>query len=218
VELLYTHCAGIDVHQKSLSVCVLTPGPGTGADPQTETRHFGTRTGDLLALADWLEELRVTHVAMESTGIYWKPVWNILEAQFTIILANAQHIKNVPGRKTDMADCQWIAQLLRHGLLRAGFVPPLEIRQLRDLCRTRTSLTREKTAIVNRLQKVLEDANVKLAAVVTDILGVSGRAMLKQIIAGKRPNAQETWRTETSFHREDHGPSSVSAQPASATH
>ena len=123
-------------------------------------------------------------LAMESTGVYWKPVWNILESQFTVILANAQHIKNVPGRKTDTADCQWIAQLLRHGLLKASFVPPLDIRQLRDLCRTRTSLTREKTAVVNRLQKTLEDANVKLGTVVTDILGVSGRAMLKQIIAG----------------------------------
>jgi transposase len=184
MELLYTHCAGIDVHQNGLSVCVLRPGPTATAAPRSEIRQFGTKTGDLLALADWLEQMQVTHVAMESTGVYWKPVWNILESQFTVILANAQHIKNVPGRKTDTADCQWIAQLLRHGLLKASFVPPLAIRQLRDLCRTRTSLTREKTAVVNRLQKTLEDANVKLGAVVTDILGVSGRAMLKQMIAG----------------------------------
>lgn len=156
MELLYTHCAGIDVHQNSLSVCVLTPGTTATAAPSSEIRQFGTKTGELLALADWLEQLQVTHVAMESTGVYWKPVWNILEAQFTVILANAQHIKNVPGRKTDTADCQWIGQLLRHGLLKASFVPPLEIRQLRDLCRTRTSLTREKTAVVNRLQKTLE--------------------------------------------------------------
>jgi transposase len=185
MELLYAHCAGIDVHQNSVSVCVLTPGSTTTAAPRSEIRQFGTKTCDLLALADWLEQLQVTPVAMESTGVYWKPVWNILESQFTIILANAQHIKNVPGRKTDTADCQWIAQLLRHGLLKASFVPPLQIRQLRDLCRTRTSLTREKTAVVNRLQKTPEDANVKLAAVVTDIVGVSGRAMLKQIAAGK---------------------------------
>lgn len=180
MELLYTHCAGIDVHQNSLSICVLTPGSTATAAPRSEVRQFGTKTGERLALGDWLEQLHVTHVAMESTGIYWKPVWNILESQFTIILANAQHIKNVPGRKTDTADCQWIAQLLRHGLLKPSFVPPLEIRLLRDLCRTRTSLTRE----VNRLQKTLEDANVKVAAVVTDILGVSGRAMLQQIIPG----------------------------------
>ena len=184
MELLYTHCAGIDVHLNSLSVCILTPGSTATAASHSEIRGFGTKTSDLLALADWLEQMHVTHVAMESTGVYWKPVWNILEAQFTVILANAQHVKNVPGRKTDTADCQWIAQLLRHGLLKASFVPPLEIRQLRDLCRTRTSLTREKTAVVNRLQKTLEDANVKLAAVVTDILGVSGRAMLKQMITG----------------------------------
>ncbi len=165
-------------------LCVLTPGTTATAAPSSEIRQFGTKTGELLALVDWLEQLQVTHVAMESTGVYLKPVWNILEAQFTVILANAQHIKNVPGRKTDTADCQWIAQLLRHGLLKASFVPPLEIRQLRDLCRTRTSLTREKTAVVNRLQKTLEDANVEVAAVVTDILGVSGRAMLQQVISG----------------------------------
>jgi transposase len=185
MELLYTHCAGIDVHQKSVSVCVLTPGPTPASDPEVAIRQFGTNTQELLALVDWLLQLGVTHVAMESTGVYWKPVWNILEAHFTIILANAQHIRNVPGRKTDTADCQWIAQLLRHGLLKASFVPPREIRQLRDLCRTRTTLTREKTAVVNRLQKVLEDANVKLAGVVTDILGVSGRAMLKRMVAGQ---------------------------------
>jgi transposase len=185
VELLYTHCAGIDVHQNSLSVCALTPGSGVADEPSLELRSFGTFTNELLLLCEWLKQVGITHVAMESTGIYWKPVWNVLEPHFTVILANAQHIKNVPGRKTDKADCQWIARLLRHGLLKPSFIPEIRIRQLRDLCRTRTSLTRQKTAVVNRLQKVLEDANIKLGSVATDVMGVSGRSMLRQMIAGK---------------------------------
>ena len=184
MELLYTHCAGIDVHQNSLSVCALTPGSGATEEPAIELRSFGTFTGEIQLLCEWLKEAGVTHVAMESTGVYWKPVWNVLEPLFTIILANAQHIKNVPGRKTDKADCQWIARLLRHGLLKPSFIPEPRIRELRDLCRTRTSLTRQKTAVVNRLQKVLEDANIKLASVATDVMGVSGRSMLREMIAG----------------------------------
>jgi transposase len=147
-------------------------------------------TGDLLALADWLAEHDVTHVAMESTGVYWKPIFNVLGGRFEVILVNAEHIKQVPGRKTDVKDCQWIAQLLQHGLLKASFVPPLPIRELRDLTRQRTQLIQEKTAAANRIQKVLEDANVKLAGVATDVLGVSGRDMLEALIAGETDPAK----------------------------
>jgi transposase len=182
MEVLYTHCCGIDVHKKSVSACVLTP--GSGAEPQKQIRHYETTVPELLKLLDWLKECGVTHVAMESTGVYWKPVWNILEGQLEVLLVNAAHIKNVPGRKSDKADCSWIANLLRHGLLQASFVPPEPIRQLRDLCRSRTKLVQQKAAVANRIQKVLEDANLKLASVATDVLGASGRQILKQIIQG----------------------------------
>jgi transposase len=152
---------------------------------QHEIRRFGTMTRDLLELADWLQGHHVTQVAMESTGVYWKPVWNILEGQFEVVLVNAQHIKAVPGRKTDIKDCQWIAELLQHGLLRGSFVPPTPIRQLRDLTRMRASLRQDHTAIANRMQKILEDANIKLASVASDWLGVSGRAILAQLLAGE---------------------------------
>jgi transposase len=142
-------------------------------------------TRELLALADWLQEEQVTHVAMESTGVYWKPVWNMLEGQVTVVLVNAQHIKAVPGRKTDTKDCQWIAELLQHGLLRSSFVPPTPIRQLRDLTRLRTSLRQDHTAVANRMQKILEDANIKVASVASDWLGVSGRAILTRLLAGE---------------------------------
>jgi transposase len=142
-------------------------------------------TRDLLELADWLQDQQVTHVAMESTGVYWKPVWNILEGQFATVLVNAQHIRAVPGRKTDTRDCQWIAELLQHGLLRGSFVPPTPIRQLRDLTRLRTSLRQDHTTVANRMQKILEDANIKLASVASDWLGVSGRAILTQLLAGE---------------------------------
>jgi transposase len=142
-------------------------------------------TADLLALSDWLAERGVSHAAMESTGVYWKPVFNVLEGRVAVILVNAEHIKKVPGRKTDVKDCQWIAQLLQHGLLRASFVPPAPIRELRDLTRQRTQLIQERTAAANRIQKVLEDANIKLAGVATDVLGVSGRDMLDALIAGE---------------------------------
>jgi len=142
-------------------------------------------TRDLLELADWLQDQQVTHVAMESTGVYWKPVWNILEGQFATVLVNAQHIKAVPERKTDTRDCQWIAELLQHGLLRGSFVPPTPIRQLRDLTRLRTSLRQDHTTVANRMQKILEDANIKLASVASDWLGVSGRAILTQLLAGE---------------------------------
>src|SRR4029434_6411137 len=157
---------------------------GAGAVRQ-EIRRFGTMTRELLELADWLQDQQGTHVAMESTGIYWKPVWNILEGQFAIVLVNAQHIKAVPGRKTDTRDCQWIGELLAHGLLRGSFVPRTPIRQLRDLTRLRTSLRQDHTTVANRMQKILEDANIKLASVASDWLGVSGRAILTQLLAGE---------------------------------
>jgi transposase len=152
---------------------------------QQHTRTFGTTTGELLALADWLTEHAVTHVAMESTGVYWKPVWNLLEEQFEILLVNAQHIKQVPGRKTDVKDAEWIAQLLQHGLLRGSFVPCTPQRELRELTRQRRQLIQARASVANRIQKVLEDANIKLGSVATDVLGVSGRDMLQAIIAGQ---------------------------------
>jgi transposase len=183
MELLYTHCCGIDVHKRSISVCVVTP--GQRKQPNQEVRQFGTMTGDLLALADWLRDCGVTHVAMESTGVYWKPVWNILETEFEIVLVNASHIKQVPGKKTDTADCIWIADLLRHGLLKPSFVPKLELRELRGLCRSRTTLVRQRAALSNRIQKLLEDANIKLAAVATNVLGTSAKAMLRGMLGGE---------------------------------
>src|SRR5947209_7757578 len=183
MDTLYPRCAGIDVHKGNVVVCVrCCDGPGKLFE---EIRTFSTMTSDLLALADWLTSHGITHVALESTGVYWKPVFNILEAGFQVILVNAEHIKKVPGRKTDVKDCQWIAQLLQHGLLKASFIPPAPIRELRDLTRQRTQLTQERTAAANRIQKVLEDANIKLAGVATDVLGVSGRDMLEALIAGE---------------------------------
>jgi transposase len=170
MDVLYPYCAGIDVHKKTISVCVLTPGAHSKAQPQI--RECGTTTRELLELADWLLQNQVTHIGMESTGVYWKPIWNILEAAgFTLTLANAQHVKNVPGKKTDTADCVWLAQLLRHGLLPGSFVPEASLRELRDLTRARVSLVRERAAVANRIQKTLEDANIKLGNVVSDILG-----------------------------------------------
>ncbi len=182
MELIYTHVAGLDVHKKTVVACVFTP--GAKGKPQKEIRTFGTMTQDLLALADWLITQGVTHVAMESTGEYWKPVYNLLEASFTVLVVNAQHIKTVPGRKTDVKDAEWIADLLRHGLLKGSFIPPLPQRDLRDLTRQRTNLVQDRARVVNQLQKVLEWANLKLASVVTDIMGVSARAMLAAIVGG----------------------------------
>jgi transposase len=173
----------LDVHKKSITACVLWA-EGKGKT-RKEKRRFGTFTRELLQLADWLRACGVTHVAMESTGVYWKPVWNILEGQFEVLLVNAQHIKAVPGRKSDQKDCEWIADLLQHGLLHGSFVPPKERRELRDLTRYRVSLAQEENRIANRVQKVLEDANLKLASVASDPLGVSGRAILKAILAGE---------------------------------
>jgi transposase len=183
VQVVHERCCGLDVHKKVVAACVLTP--GVGGQPRKEVRTFGTMTEDLERLADWLAERGVGAVAMESTGSYWKPIWNILEERrFALVLANAQHVKHVPGRKTDVKDAEWLAELLRHGLLRGSFVPDKAQRELRELTRYRTSLVEERTAAVNRLQKVLEGANVKLASVATDVTGVSARAMLAELVAG----------------------------------
>lgn len=182
MDVTYTHCAGLDVHKKTVvACCIRTAEPG---GKQTTIRTFGTMTADLLQLSDWLLAQQVTHVAMESTGEVWKPVYNILEGNFTVLVVNAKHIKNVPGRKTDVKDAEWIADLLRHGLLRGSFIPPLAQRDLRDLTRQRMNLVRDRATVVNRLQKVCEWSNLKLSSVATDIMGVSARAMLEAILAG----------------------------------
>jgi transposase len=183
VDVVYARCAGLDVHKKTVVVCVIVPGPK--GKPQKTVRTFGTMTDDLVALGDWLAAEEVTHVAMESTGVYWQPIWNLLEEHsFVLLLVNAHHIKQVPGRKTDVGDCEWIADLLRHGLLKASFVPDRAQRELRELTRYRTALLQERAAEVNRLQKTLEGANIKLAAVVSDVLGKSGRQILEALVAG----------------------------------
>jgi transposase len=182
MEVLYPRCAGLDVHQASVVACVRI---AEGARASHEVRTFETTTKGLLALADWLGEAGCPHVAMESTGVYWKPVWHVLEGEFELVLANAAHIRNVPGRKTDVNDAMWIADLLAHGLVRASFVPPTAIQELRDLTRTRKQLVRELARHVQRIQKTLEDANIKIAGVISDILGASGRAFLDAIIAGE---------------------------------
>lgn len=183
MELIHTHCAGLDVHKKTVVAGVRIPGPD--GKPLKLTRTFSTMTADLLALADWLAAQGVTQVAMESTGEFWKPVFAILEAQFTLLVVNAQHIKQVPGRKTDVKDAEWIAELLAHGLLRPSFIPAAPQRDLRDLTRQRTVIIQERAAVVNRLQKVLEWANIKLAAVASDVVGKSARAMLEAIVDGQ---------------------------------
>jgi transposase len=181
MHVVHEVCCGLDVHKKSVTACV-----AWAKGRRKQTREFGTFTRELLQMGDWLRACGVTHVALESTGVYWKPVWNLLEGQFEVLLVNAQHIKAVPGRKTDQKDSEWIAELLQHGLLRASFVPPTPIRELRDLTRYRASLAQEINRIANRIQKVLEDANLKLASVATDALGASGRAMLEAIVRGEQ--------------------------------
>jgi transposase len=186
MDVVFLRCAGLDVHKKSITVCRIVPDPtGQEAEGIAELRTFGTMTRDLLALADWLTEASITHVAMESTGEYWKPVYNLLEGTMTVFLVNAAHVKNVPGRKTDKADARWLAKLMRFGLLQASFIPPKGQRDLRDLTRYRTKLVQERVREVNRVQGVLERANIKLASVIADIMGVSGRAMLEALIAGR---------------------------------
>jgi transposase len=183
MEVVHERCCGLDIHKKLIVGCVVVPGDDRQA--RKHIRSFGTMTDDLLRLRAWLAEQGVTHVAMESTGSYWKPVFNVLEGHFELLLVNAQHLKAVPGRKTDVKDAEWIVDLLRHGLLKPSFVPEREQRELRELVRYRTSLIQERTAAANRLHKLLEGANVKLASVATDILGRSGRAMLEALVAGE---------------------------------
>lgn len=181
MEQLHDRCCGIDVHQAELTACVRI---AEGKRFSEHVQAFGTTTPDLIALRDWLSAHRVTHVAMEATGVYWKCVYYALEDDFEVMLCNPTHIKHVPGRKTDTIDAAWIAQLLAHGLLRASFVPPPPIRRLRDLTRYRKALTGERTSEVNRIHKVLEDAGVKLATVASNVMGVSGRAMMAALIEG----------------------------------
>lgn len=182
MEVLYPRCAGLDVHAGSVMACLRI---ASGADVTYQHRTVAATTQELLALADWLAAAGCTHVAMEATGVYWKPVWHVLEAQFTLVLANAMHIRNVPGRKSDTNDATWIADLLAHGLIRGSFVPPVPIQELRDLTRTRKQLVGEIARHTLRIQKTLEDANLKLTHVVSDILGTSGRAILHALIAGE---------------------------------
>ena len=182
MRTLHRRYAGLDVHSDTVVACArLTV--------RTKARHevcrFGTATRDLLQLADWLAAQGITHVAMEATGVYWKPIWHIREGRFELVLANAAHIRNVPSRKSDVNDAVWISDLLAHGLFRASFVPPALIQELRDLTRTRTQLAREVAQHIQRIQKTLEDANIKLVSAISDIVGMSGRRILKAMIAGE---------------------------------
>jgi transposase len=181
MEVLYPRCAGLDVHKDTVVACVRCV-----SEPQRQqVRSFGTTTRELFALGDWLESHSCTHVAMEATGVYWKPIWHLLEGRFELVLANAQHIRNVPGRKTDVNDAMWIADLLAHGLIRSSFVPPTRIQELRDVTRTRKQIVREISQHTLRIHKTLEDANVKVASVLSNVIGTSGRAMLQAIIRGE---------------------------------
>src|SRR5947209_15871203 len=178
METKNPRCAGIDVHKDSLKVAARVDG-------QVFVQTFGATSAEIFAMADWLDSLGVKIVAMESTGVYWKPVWNLLEDRFELILANAHHVKSIPGCKTDVKDCNWVAELLEYGLVPRSLVPPRPQRELRDLTRQRTSLNEDRARVVNRIQKTLEDANIKLASVATDIMGKSGRAILDALVEGK---------------------------------
>ena len=188
MDVLHTRCAGLDVHKKTVVACIRSVGPDGVVT--REVRTFATMTADLLERADWLAAHGARHVAMESTGVYWKPIWQLLEDRFELMLVNAHHIKRVPGRKTDVKDAEWIAQLLQHGLLSPSFVPPPAVRELRDLTRQRAQLVADRAGVANRVQKVLEAANIKLASVATDVLGASGRAMIARRIAGESDPAR----------------------------
>src|SRR5437867_9213063 len=182
MDVMHAKCAGLDVHQQTVVACARL---AIGRSVTYDVRTFATTTPELLALTDWLTAHGCTHVAMESTGVYWKPVWQVLDGSFELVLANAMHVRNIPGRKTDVNDATWIADLLAHGLIRGSFVPPAPVQELRDLTRTRKQLVREIAQHTLRIQKVLEDANVKLTSVVSDVLGASGRAMLDALVAGE---------------------------------
>lgn len=182
MDVLYGRCAGLDVHRDTVVACRRVVADGKLSQ---EVRTFGTTTKELLALSEWLGDKQITHIAMEATGVYWKPVWHVLEGSFELVLANAMHIKNVPGRKTDVNDATWIADLLAHGLIRGSFVPPTPVQELRALTRTRKQLVRERASHVQRIDKILQDANVKLGSVLSDIMGQSGRAILQAIVDGE---------------------------------
>jgi transposase len=184
MQVVHERCCGLDVHKRTVVACVLITGPDGAVARQVRT--FKTMTADLLALADWLDDWQVTHVALESTGVYWRPVYNLLEDGRTLLLVNPQHMHAVPGRKTDVRDSEWLADLLRHGLLRASFIPPAPIRALRELTRYRKTLVQQRADEINRLHKTLEGANLKLASVASDVLGLSGRAMLAALVDGEQ--------------------------------
>lgn len=184
MDIIFGNVAGLDVHKETIVACLRKVGPPGSIVESVET--FPTMTSDLLHLLDWLTAQGVTHVALEATGVLWKPIWNILEGHFTMLLVNPRELKQVPGRKSDVRDCQGIAQLLQCGLLRSSFVPPTPLRELRDLTRQRAQLVAESTRVANRIHKTLEDANIKLGSVASDILGKSGRAMLRALVAGER--------------------------------
>lgn len=183
MQVVHARCAGLDVHKKSVYACVICCTP-EGKKLQ-QVRSFGTMTADLLQLVDWLREHQVSHVAMEATGVYWRPIWAVLQGHFELLLVNPHHIKALPGRKTDVKDCEWIADLLQHGLVRGSFVPPTDIQDLRDLTRYRAELRQAQSSVANRIQKLLEQANIKLSSVASNTLGVSGRSMIEAIIAGE---------------------------------
>jgi transposase len=191
MDIVFQSCAGLDVHKETVVVCVRRR--DDKGKVRQETRTFSTMTNRLLEMGDWLAEQGVTHLAMESTGVYWKPIWNLLEDQFQILLVNAQHIKQVPGRKTDVKDAEWIAQLLQHGLLRGSFVPATPQRQLRELTRQRKQLIQAKSSVANRIQKVLEDANIKLGSVASDVLEFRAAACWRRSLPAR--TIRRCWRT-----------------------
>ena len=182
MQVRHPYCAGIDVHKKGVTVCWLL---GEGSEPIRKKREFGTMTADLLELADWLEQEGVRSVVMESTEVYWKPIWAVLAGRFELTLANAAFVKNMPRQKTDPKDAEWLADLHRHGLVRASYVPELQIQDLRELTRYRAQVTADRARLSNRIQKLLEAANIKLGSVATDVMGVSGQRILEAIIAGE---------------------------------
>lgn len=182
MDVVHPRCCGIDVHKASVCCCISIK---DGGAIEKNKRRFDTTTNQLQAMAAWLKEWRVTTVAMEATGVYWKPVWNVLEQEFELLLVNPQHLKSIPGKKTDFKDGERIADLLQHGLLRGSFVPPKPIRELRDLTRMRATLAQERSSVINRIEKTLEDPNLKLGVVASDVVGVSGRAMLEAIAQGE---------------------------------
>jgi transposase len=188
MEVMHPQCAGVDVHQKTVVVCALVGEPGT--QPVSEKRTFSTTTRALLNLRDWLHQRHITHVVMESTGVYWKPVWAILEGGFELILANATFVKNMPGRKTDAKDATWLADLLRYGLVRASFVPPVAVQDLRELTRYRAQVSADRARVTNRIQKLLEGAHIKLSSVASDVVGVSGLKILEALAGGETEAAK----------------------------